>query len=591
MTGEGARRTLARVKRQPPGAPGDEIEVYIRTYTSLLRSSGEVPVRAFEEAHEFSDASLHSGAREARPDVAAFAYAAARLPAQIAFARIVVMGQSHEQFAAAGFDVRGEDWKRVTTRGRRRPLRWDGVGSLAAFVTSKSDIDDLVPILTAYQIEWNKMHALLGGDDLGRAMAAAPADAPLAPDAAALAGPLDLTPDQLSTLLAALGAEWPAALREIARRPSDLVVRLLNAGFIEYQRAAMRWWSGIEPAYLRSTRPRRAPVYFVSSNTHSLVNVVGGYALAHRQEILDFAQRRNPEGLAEPLERAIATGDEHEAANIAYYLLRAFLHDDDGHVQERLATVQRFDSESGISSIESPGRIDVGAQLIRLSSLREDRLDPRARVPGMALLAESEAVIVNIDYPLGMAAYHHLSRVAQGVGELRGVYVMGKGATLNGRVGDVMIATNVYDEHSKNTYLFRNCFTASDLQPFLRRGTVLDHQKALTVRGTFQQNRAYLGAFYADGYTVLEMEAGPYLSAIYEVVSPDRHPNDEISHLSSRTPFDVGILHYASDTPYSRRQSLLSKSLSYFGVEATYACTNAILRRILQQEVARLSAR
>ena len=56
------------MKRHAPRAPGDEIDVYIRTYTSLLRSSGEVPVRAFEEAHEYSDASLHSGAREARPD-------------------------------------------------------------------------------------------------------------------------------------------------------------------------------------------------------------------------------------------------------------------------------------------------------------------------------------------------------------------------------------------------------------------------------------------------------------------------------------------------------------------------------------------
>ncbi len=579
------------MKRQPPRAPGDEIDVYIRTYTSLLRSSGEVPVRAFEEAHEYSDASLHSGAREPRPDVAAFAYAAARLPAEIAFARIVVMGQSHEQFEGAGYEVRERGWSRVTTRGRRRPLRWDGAGTLAAFVTSKSDIDDLVPILTAYQIEWNKMHGLLANDDLGRALAGAPVDAPLSPSAEALAGPLDLAPEQVRTLLVALGTGWPAALREVARRPSDLLVRLLNAGFIEYQRAAMRWWSGIEPAYLRDTRPRRAPIYFVSSNTHSLVNVLGGYALAHRAEILEFARRRNPEGLAEPLEQAIAAGDEHEAANIAYYLLRAFLHHDDGHAHERLATVQRFDSESGIASIESPGRVDVGAQLVRLASVREDRVDPRARVPGMARLATSDAVIVNIDYPLGMAAYHHLSRIAQGVGELRGVYVMGKGATLNGRVGDVMIASNVYDEHSKNSYLFRNCFGAGDVQPFLRRGTVLDHQKALTVRGTFQQNRAYLGAFYADGYSVLEMEAGPYLSAIYEIVSPDRHPNDAIAHLSSRTPFDVGVLHYASDTPYSRRQSLLSKSLSYFGVESTYACAHAILRRIFVQEIARIEGR
>ena len=84
------------------------------------------------------------------------------------------------------------------------------------------------------------------------------------------------------------------------------------------------------------------------------------------------------------------------------------------------------------------------------------------------------------------------------------------------------------------------------------------------------------------------MEAGPYLSAIYEMVYPKRHPRDEIVHLSTLTPFDVGILHYASDTPYSRRQNLLSKSLSYFGVDGTYACATAIARRILATEIERL---
>jgi len=38
------------MERQPPRATSDEIDLYIRTYYSLLRSSGDVKVRAFEEA-------------------------------------------------------------------------------------------------------------------------------------------------------------------------------------------------------------------------------------------------------------------------------------------------------------------------------------------------------------------------------------------------------------------------------------------------------------------------------------------------------------------------------------------------------------
>ena len=125
--------------------------------------------------------------------------------------------------------------------------------------------------------------------------------------------------------------------------------------------------------------------------------------------------------------------------------------------------------------------------------------------------------------------------------------------------------------------------------PYLRHGSVFDNQKAVTVRSAFLQNKEYMDAFYSSGYTVLEMEAGPFLGATYELVNPRRVPTDEVVHLSAHTPFDVGILHYASDTPYSRRQSLLSKSLSFFGVDATYACAIAIVRRILAQEVARVS--
>jgi len=230
----------------------------------------------------------------------------------------------------------------------------------------------------------------------------------------------------------------------------------------------------------------------------------------------------------------------------------------------------------------------VDAQVIELAKIDPSRLDPRLLVPGLERMTRSNALIVNIDYPLGMAAYHLLSRLGQGVGEVRGVYVMGKAATLNGRVGDVMLSGAVFDEHTRNTFLVDNAFRAKEVQQYLRHGTVFDNQSALTVRSAFLQNKNYMNAFYRDGYTVLEMEAGPFLAAVYELVSPTRVRSNEIVNLAGRTPFEVGIVHYASDTPYSRRQELLSKSLSYFGVDATYACAITIVRRIFEQELARV---
>ncbi len=42
---------------------------------------------------------------------------------------------------------------------------------------------------------------------------------------------------------------------------------------------------------------------------------------------------------------------------------------------------------------------------------------------------------------------------------------------------------------------------------------------------------------------------------------------------------------YASGMPYSKRVSPLSESLGFAGVEAIYACSAAILRRILMREI------
>ena len=69
--------------------------------------------------------------------------------------------------------------------------------------------------------------------------------------------------------------------------------------------------------------------------------------------------------------------------------------------------------------------------------------------------------------------------------------------------------------------------------------------------GTFLQNARFMDVFYREGYTDIEMESGSYLSAIYEMVRPRRHPVNEIANLYE-APFDIGILHYASDTPLSK---------------------------------------
>ncbi len=565
------------MERQKPDTSTNEIDLYIRTYYSLLRSGGEVRVRAFEEPHSYSHASLHPGAGEIAPDIAAFSYAAGRLLEQMPEIRRVILGQCDETFARFGYDV--ADWAILRTRGRRRQLRHDGQEMLAAYIVSTSDIDDLLSILTAYQIEWNKMHRLLAERRALIPMADEIEDLSLR-----LADDLGVAQSEIDRLFEALGTRWQSSLLALQTHPLDLSVRLLSGSFAEYQRAANLWWQGIETAAHWERHGRLPPVYFVSSNTHALPNLLGGYALAHTELMRETARRENPDGISQALEQALQVSDA-AAANLLYFTLRTQLYTVAGARHE----VQQWDASSGIRSVENLAHVDVDAQIIEVRRLRPERFDARLSMPGLERLQESDAYIINIDYPLGMAAYHLLSRVGQGIGALLGVYVMGKAATLNGQVGDVLILRTVHDEHSENTYLFPNAFSAQDIAPYLELTNVLDNQKAVTSRGPFLQNSTYMGVFYREGYTVLEMEAGPYLSAIYELGDPRRYPNDEVVNLGERVGFDLGFFHYASDTPYSRRQTLLSKSLSVFGMESTYACATAIVRRIFARELSRLA--
>jgi hypothetical protein len=548
------------VERQKPDTTSNDIALYVRTMYSLLRSSGEVRVRSFEDAHAFSESSLHPGARDVAPDIGAFGYAAARLPDCMPHIERVVLGQSDDTFAEFGLDVSG--WTTAPAPGRRRFVRWDGERTLAAYIVSVSDIDDLVPILTAYQIEWNKMHALLAADPVAAAIST---DAGLGPRDEDIAGALRMDEAGLARLREALGARASESLAHLATHPLDLRIRLLAGSFSAYQRGADLWWGGIAPAYADQGQ-KPPPVYFVSSNTHALANLLGGYAKAHPQ----------PASIRE---------DDSADPNAVYFALHRQIERDPRLVD----AVQAWDARAGIKSIASPAHVAVDAQVIELARLVPEHFDARLSMPGIQRLAQSDARIINIDYPLGMAAYHLLSRVGSGTGPLLGVYVMGKAASLNAGVGDVVISRVVHDVHSDNTYLLHNAFSAEDLAPWLDRASVLDNQKAVTVRGAFLQSATYLGVFYREGYSVLEMEAGPYLSAVYEIVDPRRYPQDEIVALGERAPFDVGILHYVSDTPTSRREQLLSQSLGRLGIEPTYACAIAIVRRIFELEITRMT--
>ena len=571
------------MERTVPVRSSEEIDLYIRTIYSLLRSTTEVQIRSFEEVHAGMNSTLHPGVRDDAPDISALIYSILRLPECIITTRTVLLGQSASVFAQHGLSA-VESWQEVSAKARRRRFFYDGNERLACYIASRSDIDDVVPCLTALQIEWNKLHGFLRSSQL------APVSLPdLFEDEDHLARVLHISNEDLSRLRSVLGSNYLLAMNAIATRKCNFQIQLFSGSLNEYRKATQIWWKNIVDHFPDISK---RPVYFVSSNTHSLINPLSGFALKHKTELVNYIHEAGQRDLLAELDDIQNRQVQSSPENFFYYVLKKFQAMDEG--LNLIQQQREEETQLGILRIPSEHAFDIEAQVIEISKLDPDEIDQRiSPCPcgsggnDWEFLRRSDAIILNIDYPLGLAAYNILSKVAENTQSILGIYIMGKAATLNGVRGDVMLPNVVHDEHSQNTYLFNNCFAGTDVSPYLVYGTVLDNQKAVSVLGTFLQNSKIMDVIYREGYSDIEMESGPYLSAVYEMFRPKRHPVNEIVNLYS-LPFDFGILHYASDTPLTKGKNLGAGALSYFGVDSTYATTLAILRRIMHIEKLRI---
>ncbi|MEZ4618529.1 MAG: hypothetical protein R2867_23855 [Caldilineaceae bacterium] len=136
--------------RTMPVVHNEEIDLYMRTYYSLLRSSEPIRIRSLEETHAAMNSSLHQGAEGDEVDTSALVYAALRLPACILDTKLVILGQMDDVFQREGYTP--EAWKAVRARARRRKFFFEEHRRiLAAYIASVSDIDDLIPVSQPYR--------------------------------------------------------------------------------------------------------------------------------------------------------------------------------------------------------------------------------------------------------------------------------------------------------------------------------------------------------------------------------------------------------------------------------------------------------
>ena len=268
----------------------DEVELYMRTYTTLLRSSGETALRVLEPSHMAMGSSLHPLAASEELDLGAFLYAVRRLPDGIAGAELVVMGQDVEALTR-------QRHARSSPGRRPRPPPGGAAGTTA--VPARSRCCWPAPRTST---TWCRRSSRSRSSGTRFAFACAARAgrtrrAPRMSRAEECARELGGSADDWARLREAWGEAFGERMRLIAERRLSLRMRMLGGTHTGYARLTRRWWTPVS-AKLAGTGLTERPLYFVSSNSHSLVNIVTGIAHEREPELVEFVEtaerRRHP---------------------------------------------------------------------------------------------------------------------------------------------------------------------------------------------------------------------------------------------------------------------------------------------------------
>ncbi len=239
---------------------------------------------------------------------------------------------------------------------------------MAVLLASTSDLDDLIPTLVAYQVEWNKLHA---------AARAAERPAGEEPDPAACADGVRRRGGGLDRASARPGAAWARSSTRCASRRLNLRIRMLGGSQAGYARMTRRWWrAGARRRWTEQGLGDR-PIYFVSSNPHSMVNLRHADARARARPTSCASSRSTgPHYLREELERFREGRAEGSWENFLYFAARLYC-ESSPRTGRSGSAARAAERAVGVTHISSRAALRVSAQVIALDKLDPAGLDPR----------------------------------------------------------------------------------------------------------------------------------------------------------------------------------------------------------------------
>jgi hypothetical protein len=333
-------------------------------------------------------------------------------------------------------------------------------------------------------------------------------------------------------------------MESIVDKQADIEVQFTPdlSHVILHQVYGKRWAAKIIKKLLELNLEDR-PLHIISSNLHSVVNLLYGYA-----------------AVGKSMDKKFTTD------------LYTFVHE----LKNKSKEVREYARNHGFHEVPDKSGAHVDCQIIDTAMLNLEEMHPDLRI-NIQAVKEKKPVIMVMDYAFGTQAFELIDSLLHPMvmeGEeknlnVRSISVMGKAGTLLGKKGDIMIATAHVLEGSAHNYILDNDLTEEDFAAYqdVFVGPVI------TVLGTSLQNRDVLETFGTTSWKAvgLEMEGGHYHRAINAAMIR--------GHISKDVK--VRYAYYASDNPLKSGQTLASGSLGVEGVRPTYMITKCILEKIL----------
>ena len=184
-----------------------------------------------------------------------------------------------------------------------------------------------------------------------------------------------MKPDELQRLDIVWQAEFIANMQVIAEKRKNIGLRLISGSLVDYRRATAHWWNALfAEMHSVGIDLEDHPIYFVSSNTHSIVNLLTGFARRYEESLIRYIEASDYKTLVSEYEELQQEGYHKSMDNFLYYVLKKYLSEDSTDAQSRLVQEER---RLGIHRIPSKAGFELETQIIEIGKLHNEWFDVR----------------------------------------------------------------------------------------------------------------------------------------------------------------------------------------------------------------------